>query len=83
MVKEALAVLNGAVMFLSRPDFLVNFIANIGGALCGVLLAFWIERCRVRRNAMNLYGRVLLSCRFELGYLRSFGPEHDGCAQGW
>ena len=71
-IQHVVAVLLGAFAFLSRPDFLGNFVANLGGALCGVLLAFWIERRRVRRNAMNLYGRVLLSCRFELGYLRSF-----------
>jgi hypothetical protein len=71
-IQDVVAGLRGVGAFLSRPDFLVNFLANLGGALCGVLLAFWIERRRVRRNAINLYGRMLLSCRFELGYLRSF-----------
>ena len=71
-IQDVIAGLRGVGAFLTRPDLLVNFLANLGGALCGVLLAFWIERRRVRRNAINLYGRVLLSCRFELGYLRSF-----------
>jgi uncharacterized membrane protein YccC len=52
-------------------DFLVNFVANLGGALLGVLLAFWLDRLRGRRESKRLSGRVLQGCRFELGYLRS------------
>jgi hypothetical protein len=70
MVKEAVGVLHAAATFLSRPDFLVNFVANLGGALCGVLLAFWIEHRRTRRDATNLYGRLLSTSRSELSYLR-------------
>jgi hypothetical protein len=38
------------------------------GALIGVLLAFWIESLRVRREATNLYGRLLTTSRSELAY---------------
>jgi hypothetical protein len=42
------------------------------GALFGVLLAFWLDRGHGRRANKRLSGRVLQSCRFELGYLRSY-----------
>jgi hypothetical protein len=54
------------------PDFVVNFVANLGGAMFGVLLAFWLDRRRARRESKGLYGRVLHACRFELGYQRSY-----------
>jgi uncharacterized membrane protein YccC len=57
-------------------DFSVNFFANLGGALVGVWLAFWLDRRRARRESKRLYGRVLHSCRFELGYLRS-SAQHN------
>jgi hypothetical protein len=80
-VQEVVAVLRGAFTFLSRPDFLVNFVANLGGALCGVFLGFLVERRRRRRDAMierrrrrrvatRLYGRLLSTSRSELSYLR-------------
>lgn len=69
-IQNVVAALHGAFAFLSRPDLLVNFVANLGGALCGVLLAFWIEHRRTRREATNLYGRLLLTSRSELSYLR-------------
>jgi hypothetical protein len=56
-------------MIVSR-DFAINFFANLGGALAGVLLAFWIERRIARRNAARLYGHVLLSIRSEISFLR-------------
>jgi hypothetical protein len=56
-------------LIVSR-DFAVNFFANLGGALAGVLLAFWIERRIARRSAARLYGHVLLSVRSELSFLR-------------
>lgn len=56
--------------FLLSRDFAVNFFANLGGALFGVLLAFTIERAIARRNAGLLYGHILLSVRSELSYLR-------------
>jgi hypothetical protein len=49
-------------------DFGVNFFANLGGALFGVLLAFLIERHLARHESKKLYGRILQSCHFELGY---------------
>jgi uncharacterized membrane protein YccC len=57
------------VLFVSR-DFWVNFLGNLGGALVGVWLAFWIERRRSRRDADRLYGHMLVSARSELAYLR-------------
>jgi len=32
-------------------DFFVNFFANLGGALVGVWLAFWLDRLRARRES--------------------------------
>ena len=75
-IQHVVAVLHGAIAFLSRPDFLVNFVANLGGALCGVLLAFWIQHRRTRRDVTNLYGRLLSTSRSELFYL------HAKCARG-
>jgi hypothetical protein len=69
-IQDVVAVLHGAFAFLSRQDFLVNFVANLGGALCGVLLAFWIEYRRTRRDTTNLYGRLLRTSRSELSYIR-------------
>ena len=55
-------------------DFAANFLANLCGALFGVLLAFWIDRLRARRESRRLYGRVLQSCHFELMSLRVLLP---------
>jgi hypothetical protein len=63
-------VLYGVVAFLISRAFAVNFVANLGGAMGGVLLAFWIERFRARRDAQMLYGRVLRTSRSELAYLK-------------
>jgi len=68
-------VLHGAFAFLSREDFLVSFVANLCGALSGVLLAFWIAHRRTRRDATNLYGRLLSTSRSELVYV------HAKCAR--
>jgi len=38
--------------------------------MAGVLLAFWIERVRARRDSRMLYGRILRTSRFELDYLK-------------
>lgn len=38
--------------------------------MAGILLAFWIERYRARRDAHMLYGRVLRTSRSELAYLK-------------
>ena len=38
--------------------------------MIGILLAFWIERFRSRRETKMLYGRILRTCRSELGYLK-------------
>jgi hypothetical protein len=65
-----MAALRELVGFFTSRDFRTNFLANLGGALGGVLLAFWIERRIARRNATRLYGNVLLSVRSELSYLR-------------
>ena len=58
------------VAFLTSREFAVNFFANLGGAMAGVLLAFWIERIRARRDARMLYGRILRTSRSELAYLK-------------
>lgn len=63
-------ILHGVVAFLTSREFAVNFFANLGGAMAGVLLAFWIERVRARRDARMLYGRILRTSRSELGYLK-------------
>ena len=63
-------ILHGVVAFLTSREFAVNFFANLGGAMAGVLLAFWIERVRARRDARMLYGRILLTSRSELAYLK-------------
>ena len=68
--QEVGAALHGAVAFLKSRDFVVNFVANLGGAMIGILLAFWIERFRSRRETKMLYGRVLRTSRSELGYLK-------------
>jgi hypothetical protein len=59
-----------AIVSFAR-DFSVNFLANLGGALIGVLLAFRLDRRRGRNENQRLYGRILNSCRFELNYFRS------------
>jgi len=64
------AALHGVVAFLNSRDFVVNFVANLGGAMIGILLAFWIERFRSRREIKMLYGRVLRTSRSELSYLK-------------
>jgi hypothetical protein len=64
------AALNGVVSFLKSRDFAINFIANLGGAMIGVLLAFSIERFRAHRDAKMLYGRVIRTSHSELGYLK-------------
>jgi hypothetical protein len=51
-------------------DFAINFFANLGGALFGVLLAFGIDRRKAQRDADRLYGHMLLSARSELNYLQ-------------
>ena len=56
----------GVVAFLASREFGVNFFANLGGAMVGVLLAFWIARVRARCDARLLYGRMLQTSRFEL-----------------
>ena len=38
--------------------------------MAGVLLAFWIERVRARRDAWMLYARLLQTSRSELAYLK-------------
>jgi hypothetical protein len=63
-------ILHSVAAFLTSREFVVNFVANLGGAMVVVLLAFWIERCRARRDAQMLYGRVLLTSRSELSYFK-------------
>jgi hypothetical protein len=63
-------VINVVVAFFLNRDFWVNFVANLGGAMAGVLLAFWIERRRARRDAQILYGQILRTSRSELAYLK-------------
>jgi hypothetical protein len=58
------------VAFLKSRDFAVNFVANLAGAMFGILLAFSIDRFRSRRETKMLYGRVLRTSRSELGYLK-------------
>ena len=61
---------DGVVSFLTSREFVTNFVANLGGAMGGVLLAFWIERIRVRRDTQIQYGRVLRTSHSELAYLK-------------
>jgi len=68
-VNQLVTFLDDAVSFIASRDFVVNFVANLAGALFGVLLAFWIERKRARSAATDLYGHMLLSSRSELAYL--------------
>jgi hypothetical protein len=63
-------ILHCLVSFLTSREFAVNFVANLGGVLAGVLLAFWIERHKVRRDAQMLYGRVIQTSRSELAYFK-------------
>jgi hypothetical protein len=63
-------MLHSLLTFLTSREFAVNFFANLGGAMVGVLLAFWIERVRARRDARMLYGRILRTSRSELAYLK-------------
>jgi len=63
-------ILHAVSSFLTSREFAVNFFANLGGAMVGVLLAFWVERVRARRDARILYGRILQTSRSELGYLK-------------
>jgi hypothetical protein len=63
-------VLHGVVALLRSREFAANFVGNLGGAMGGVLLAFWIERIRARREARMLYGRILRTSRSELAYLK-------------
>ena len=51
-------------------DFLGNFVANLSGAMFGVLLAFWIDRLRARRDDRALYGRVLQTSHSELAFVQ-------------
>ena len=69
MVVAMLAAAHDFIALLVSHDFWVNFLANLGGALVGVWLAFWIERRRSRRDAERVYGHMLRSARSELGYL--------------
>src|SRR5207248_4252329 len=48
------AALHGVVAFLKSRDFAINFVANLAGAMIGILLAFWIERFRSRRETKML-----------------------------
>ena len=36
-------MLRSLVAFLTSREFAVNFFANLGGAMAGVLLAFWMS----------------------------------------
>jgi hypothetical protein len=62
--------LHATQSFLTSREFAINFFANLAGAMVGVLLAFWVERFRTRRDARMLYGRILRTSRSELSYLR-------------
>ena len=46
-------ILHDLVAFLTSREFAVNFLANLGGAMAGVLLAFWIECVRARRDTQT------------------------------
>lgn len=70
MVTVTLRALHDFISLFVGHDFWVNFLANLGGALVGVWLAFSIERRRSRREADRLYGHMLASARSELAYLR-------------
>lgn len=63
-------ILHDVVALLASREFAVNFFANLGGAMAGVLLAFSIERVRARRGSRMLYGRILRTSRSELAYLK-------------
>jgi hypothetical protein len=68
--QEVDTILHDVVAFLTSREFAVNFLANLGGAMAGVLLAFWIERVRARRDARKRYGQTLRTSRSELAYLK-------------
>ena len=51
--QEVDTILHDVVAFLTSREFAVNFLANLGGAMAGVLLAFWIECVRARRDAQT------------------------------
>lgn len=48
-------------------DFFTNLIANLLGALFGILLAFRLENRRQWRQAKEVYARQLNACRYDLG----------------
>jgi hypothetical protein len=56
--------------FLTSREFTVNFLANLFGAMAGVLLAFLIQHVRTRHEARVLFGRILQTSRSELAYLK-------------
>lgn len=68
-VKGTVGVMEAAVAFVMSRDFAVNFFANLGGALFGVLLAFWIERRIARRTANRVYAALLSGVQSEVSYL--------------
>ena len=61
------------VTFVTNEDFWINFVANLIGALVGVLLAFRFEQRRAKRDTTNVFGRVLTACRYR-AYLFTVGP---------
>lgn len=52
-------------------DFFTNLIANLLGALFGILLAFRLENRRQWRQAKEVYARQLNACRYDLGQLHA------------
>ena len=53
-------------------ELVVTFLANLVGALIGVVVGFRLERRSARDERERQYGRVLQSCKVELTFLRSF-----------
>ena len=51
--QEVDTILHDVVAFLTSRELALNFLVKLGGAMAGVLLAFWIECVRARRDVQT------------------------------